>query len=46
MFISRLQLQFYALKILENSLFQLKWQDQQCKKKNRYKGSDLAESVF
>lgn len=32
MFISRVQLQFYALKILENCLFQLKWQHQQFKK--------------
>lgn len=32
MFISRVQLQFYALKIPENCLFQLQWQHQQCKK--------------
>lgn len=32
MFISRVQLQFYALKILENCLFQLKWQHQPHKK--------------
>lgn len=32
MFIGRVQLQFYALKILENCLFQLKWQHQRHKK--------------